>query len=178
MDTSTIVNIILCVLSFILAAVSVVTVVITLRQNHKMIESSTRPYLQIYCDVTYFQNIQCYLVLKNFGTSSATIVDFFADCDLSSIADATGHPPFESLCNVSIAPGQKIVYIVDGSSLIKKEVITFSIKYKSDAQNIYSDKIQFHTKYLNNITISRASTNGQELRAISFALQDISEKMI
>ena len=38
MDTSTIVNIILCVLSFILAAISVVTVVITLRQNNKMIE--------------------------------------------------------------------------------------------------------------------------------------------
>ena len=42
MDVSTIVNIILCVLSFILAAISVVTVVITLRQNNKMIEESTR----------------------------------------------------------------------------------------------------------------------------------------
>ena len=46
MDTSTIVNIILCVLSFILAAISVVTVVITLRQNNKMIEESTRPVIK------------------------------------------------------------------------------------------------------------------------------------
>lgn len=41
MDVSTIVNIILCVLSFILAVVSVVTVVITLRQNNRMIELIT-----------------------------------------------------------------------------------------------------------------------------------------
>lgn len=33
MDISTIINIILCVFSFMLAAISVVTVVITLRQN-------------------------------------------------------------------------------------------------------------------------------------------------
>ena len=47
MDVSTIVNIILCVLSFILAAISVVTVVITLRQNNKMIEESTRPFIYL-----------------------------------------------------------------------------------------------------------------------------------
>ena len=39
------INLILCILSFLLAAISVVTVVITLRQNHKMIQNSTRPYV-------------------------------------------------------------------------------------------------------------------------------------
>ena len=48
LDTPTIVNIILCVLSFILAAISVVTVIISLRQTSKMIEESTRPYISIY----------------------------------------------------------------------------------------------------------------------------------
>ena len=43
MDLATKVNIALCILSFILAAISVVTVVITLRQNNKMISESTRP---------------------------------------------------------------------------------------------------------------------------------------
>ena len=47
MDLSTKVNIVLSVLSFILAAISIVTVVITLRQNNKMIENSTRPYVSI-----------------------------------------------------------------------------------------------------------------------------------
>lgn len=53
MDVSTIVNIILCVLSFILAVVSVVTVVITLRQNNRMIEESTRPFISVYTDEIY-----------------------------------------------------------------------------------------------------------------------------
>lgn len=48
MDFSTKVNIILAVLSFLLAVISIVTVVITLRQNHTMIENATRPYLCIY----------------------------------------------------------------------------------------------------------------------------------
>ena len=45
MDISVIVNIALCILSFILAVISVVTVVVTLRQNSKMIENATRPYI-------------------------------------------------------------------------------------------------------------------------------------
>ena len=52
MDLSTKVNIALCVLSFVLAFISVVTVVLTLIQNNKMIENSTRPYICIYFDCT------------------------------------------------------------------------------------------------------------------------------
>ena len=48
MDISTVVNIVLCILSFILALISIVTVVITLRQNHTMIENATRPYICVY----------------------------------------------------------------------------------------------------------------------------------
>ena len=48
MDISTIVNIILCVLSFLLAVISVVTVIITLKQNSKMIEESSRAVISIY----------------------------------------------------------------------------------------------------------------------------------
>ena len=47
MDLATKVNVALCILSFILATISVVTVVITLRQNNKMISESTRPYITI-----------------------------------------------------------------------------------------------------------------------------------
>ena len=43
MEISDWINVILCILSFILAAISVITVVITLKQNSKMIENSTRP---------------------------------------------------------------------------------------------------------------------------------------
>ena len=81
MDTSTIVNIILCVLSFILAAISVVTVVITLRQNNKMIEESTRPVISVYTDEINAGNPFFYLIVKNFGKSPAYITKFEYDFD-------------------------------------------------------------------------------------------------
>ena len=43
MDLATKVNIILCILSFILALISIITVIITLRQNQQMLENSSRP---------------------------------------------------------------------------------------------------------------------------------------
>ena len=73
MDVATIVNIILCILSFILAVISVVTVVITLRQNNKMIEESTRPVISIYTDEINAGNPFFYLIVKNFGKSPAYI---------------------------------------------------------------------------------------------------------
>ena len=48
MTTSEIINLILCILSFVLAAISVITVVITLKQNNKMLEANVRPYVVVY----------------------------------------------------------------------------------------------------------------------------------
>ena len=48
MDFQTKVNLALTIVSSFLAFISVVTVIITIRQNHKMIESATRPYISIY----------------------------------------------------------------------------------------------------------------------------------
>ena len=47
-DIATRVNIWLCIFSIILAAISIVTVIITLRQNNKMIEASTKPVISVY----------------------------------------------------------------------------------------------------------------------------------
>ena len=73
MDLSTKVNIVLSVLSFILTAISIVTVVITLRQNNKMIENSSRPYVCVYFDYMQCGEPTGYFVVKNFGASSAFI---------------------------------------------------------------------------------------------------------
>ena len=83
MDTSTIVNIVLSVLSFILATVSVVTVVITLRQNSKMIEESTRPIVAVYTEEINSGIPLFYLVIKNFGKSTAYMTRFESDFDFA-----------------------------------------------------------------------------------------------
>ena len=83
MDISTVVNIVLCILSFILALISIVTVVITLRQNHTMIENATRPYICVYGESINTGTSTFYLVIKNFGCSPATITKFSYEPDLS-----------------------------------------------------------------------------------------------
>ena len=101
MDVSTIVNIILCVLSFILAAISVVTVVITLRQNNKMIEESTRPFISVYTDEINAGNPFFYLVIKNFGKSTAYITNL--SMTLTSM-DAIKSEMIEIICSNLIMP--------------------------------------------------------------------------
>ena len=76
------INVILCILSFALAVISVITVIITLRQNNKMIENTTRPYIVIYGKVTNFQNPAYYLIIKNMGQSGAEITNFKCSIDL------------------------------------------------------------------------------------------------
>lgn len=67
MEISDWINAVLCILSFLLATISVVTVIMTLKQNTKMIENSTRPYIVAYGRYTNFQDPQYYLIIKNMG---------------------------------------------------------------------------------------------------------------
>lgn len=66
MDIPTIINTILAILSFFLAFTSIIFVVMTIKQNNKMIEESTRPYIGIYGDGTYIKNPNFYLIIKKF----------------------------------------------------------------------------------------------------------------
>ena len=108
LDIATIVNIILCILSFILALISVITVVITLKQNNKMLESSTRPVLSLYTTQINTGSPVLYFVVKNFGGSTAVIksiesnhdfTDFLIGCDQLSKEDLNKHNPI-SLLNI------------------------------------------------------------------------------
>ena len=57
MSISDWINVVLCILSFVLAAVSVVTVIITIRQNNRMIQNSTRPYIVLTIATTFFSRL-------------------------------------------------------------------------------------------------------------------------
>lgn len=179
MDTSIIVNIILCILSFILAAVSVITVVITLKQNSKMIENSTRPYIVVYLGMTNFQNPNYYLCIKNFGQSSAIITSFSCDCDLAEYSRIHSKIPFKHICPSSIAPGQLFKSTLDSKKLFNgtKKTMTFSIEY-TFARNTYKDIYTINLEADSDMVHTRANTDGKELKIISYALQDISENLL
>ena len=164
------INLTLAIASFLLAAVSVVTVVITLRQNSKMLELSSRPYLALYGAVTGFDATIFYLVLRNFGQSAAHIVSFSSNVDLSKCNIASNLPvPFSHIVGHTIAPGQAI-HVPINQFLLKmlSPTPTFTVKYSFNGKeysevytlNIasYMDVIGVHTnrKVPDSQVISRA----------------------
>ena len=171
------INVTLCILSFILAAISVVTVVITLRQNHKIIEESNRPYITIYGDEANFSSPQFYLIVKNFGKTGAIINSLECDVDLSKYSFQTGITPFQNIVGTLIAPNQNIVCNIDNLKLGADNisVVNFTVSYSSNGK-VYCEK--YPVNYLalkKNITL-KASTKDKELKAISYALQEMVQK--
>lgn len=175
MEVATIVNIILCVLSFILAALSVVIVVITVRQNNKMIEESTRPVIVVYTDEINVGTPFFYLIVKNFGKSPAYITKFEYDFDFSGCYTIQNDKNYlNGLNNSILAPGQSRICILDYQK-IEKEV-TFSIEYRSGTKKVYSEKLTIDLKAGVCMPHSKVSTKGQELSTISYALQEMLQK--
>ena len=176
---SDIINVVLCILSFILAAISVITVVVTLRQNSKMIESSTRPYLVIYGQVANFQNPSFYLVLKNFGQSAATIHYLNCDQDLKDYAYHTERTPLGCLEGVLVAPQQKILCNLDPQKMVTKnlEKLSFEVKYSSGTK-VYTEHYSVSFEAFRQNVQTRAATQDKELKIISYTLQDMVEKIM
>ena len=170
MDVSTIVNIILCVLSFILAAISVVTVVITLRQNNKMIEESTRPFIESNGGMPF-----CYLVIKNFGKSTAYITKFEYDFDFNGCYKIRNDRDYlQQLNNAVLAPGQSRICTLDYQRIDR--AVTFTLEYHSGAKKTYSDEFTIDLKAGVSMPYGKVATEGKELRTISYALQEMLQK--
>lgn len=133
MNISIIINIILCILSSILAAISVATVIVTLRQNSAMIENSSRAYVSVYGDIINCQNPIFYLIVKDFGQSSAFIMSLKCDTDLNKFSYAENLHPFSHLENTSIAPNQKFKCTLDQLKLFNPGIssINFEVSYKT-----------------------------------------------
>ena len=68
--------------SLITGIVAIIISVKTLKQNSKMIEESTRPYITIYFQTTTVRTPRAYFVIKNFGNTGATISSITCDYDL------------------------------------------------------------------------------------------------
>lgn len=179
MDLSTIVNIVLSILSFVLAAISVVTVVITLKQNNQMIESTSRPYIAISFDVMNTGSNRSVFIIKNYGQSSAYIDDFSFN-DVISKHSQPGIPLvklFDFIPNSSIAPNQKIIIPVDEISKFDfTDIAVFSVKY-SYCNKKYEDTFHIPIGEYRKFTKVRHD-NSNVQKNISYTLQEIAERII
>ncbi len=81
--------------SLFVGMVSIIISVCTLRQNSKMIEGESRPYIAIYMTSLYVQDLKNYIVIKNFGKSAALITGFDINVDLTKYAGPKKFRPFE-----------------------------------------------------------------------------------
>ena len=172
------INLGLTVLSLVLAIISIVIVILTLKQNNKMIENSSRPYVVVYGEMTNFSDLTFYIVLKNYGNSGAIIKKIVCDLDLSKYNYDTKITPFEAIDNTLLAPNHNIVYAIDHQQLNSDniEYINFEIEYQSLNGKIYKEKYPInYTAFKKNITI-KSSTKDKELRTISYTLQEMVQK--
>ena len=173
MDIPTIINTILAILSFFLAFTSIIFFVMTIKQNNKMIEESTRQYFGIYGDGTYIKNPNFYLIIKNFGQSSATIQSFNSSMDLSKCSfNNQGEYAFSSIINTTLMPGQSLhTYIDYETALSLSDHICFNIGYTSKTHK-YEETIYLNLKVILGNFVTHSENPNQELKIISETLQD------
>lgn len=175
---SDIIEIISIIASLITSIVAIVISLKALRQNSEMIEESTRPYLSMYISHIFCTDCIDYLVLKNFGNSSAIIKQFECNADLSIGTYDVGRTPFEHIVGQTICPGQSLnVPLRIHKICSQTHSLSFLIEYSS-GRKLYKDNIGINLESLSDASIMSADPDGRELEAISRSLQDICEKLL
>lgn len=175
LDTSTIVNIILSILSFLLATISIVTVVIALKQNKKMIENATRPYIAVYGQNINSGSPVFYLVIRNFGSSAAFMKRFAITPDIRDCYKSDkGRNFLADMSTGVLAPGQSRICAMDYSKL--PNTLLFDIEYSSGLKT-------YHETFSTNIKAGTAmlqtksgNSDNSDLHAISYTLQEMLQK--
>ncbi len=155
--------------ALLIGLISIIISVLTLHKNSQMIENSTRPYLSFFAETVNFSSPKLYIILKNFGNSSAIITDI----KCSSISYDFNR--FKTLINHSIAPKQSFSFPILPNTEIPDN-ITFYITYQSNVKK-YSDEISLNMTFLKNKPSCKIYNTGdtveKELRTISYTLQEL-----
>lgn len=149
MDTGIIINIILSIFSFALATISVITVVITLKQNNKMIEANSKPYVVAY--LVYQESpSHIYLCVKNFGQSSAMVKSLNIEPSFSLYKKNCN----ETINNTMLAPNQQLHFLVadeDKKKIIYENVFDFSVNIEYQdccTKKIYNETYKMNMEYV------------------------------
>lgn len=182
MEISAISNIVLSILSFFLAVLSIVLVIITLRQNNKILEETNRPYITIFFDSITTNNRINYFVIKNFGNSAGHILEFKYSDELKTALQ--GHnlhnEQFDCAEGITLAPGQSKLFPYNVAPLTQP--VEFTIRYSSNfGRKEYSEFVIIDTKKLNHIPVERPKAPESEKifqKNLVSAIHDLIEKQI
>lgn len=143
LSISDIIQVISILISLLTSIVAIIISVLTLKQNNKMIEESSRPVIAIYSK--HFQGL-LYVVIKNFGASPAKIRKLTCSHSFSNEETATNESGdvFNKVQNSLLAPGSSILCPLIGSKL-KADTLYFSIEYSSETKT-YKEQFSLHWK--------------------------------
>jgi len=155
--------------SFVLSGLSILFVAITLKQNHKMIENATRPYIAVkYEAIVLPQGMVRYVVVKNYGQTGAHISKMLC----------TGNAKQELLERVNmlsgtfLAPGQRVIYYFGESNPDAPEIITVSYSYKGIGKQEYQEETELR------LVVGTIAKRSKDDEAVAYSLQEIVERML
>lgn len=180
MDLQLISNIVLSALSFGLALVSVLIAIFTLRQNNKMIEASTRPYVGFKVERIDTGTVRYLFVLRNYGTSIALMKKIDIGVDLEPLKQLpTPGGPFEDIADTTLMPGQQLSCVINYDGL-KSQVADFVVhlEYDSLSGKHYKETLPINVAMNANMVVSRTSTKDGELKSISYSIQEFLERSL
>lgn len=160
------------VLATILASIIAIAIsVVTLRQNNKMIESTSRPNLSIYGNSTNTGSPMLYFVIHNFGSSLAEITSLKYDFDFTNCYKIQNEKDYiKTLVGCTLAPNQSKICLLDYDKVDK--IVNFEISYKSSAKS-YNEKFAVDFRAGNAMVAAKTSNKDKELETISYTLQDM-----
>jgi hypothetical protein len=125
-------------------SISAIAVIKTSIDNNKMLEEMSRPYIGIYTEALIANKGHFYIVLRNFGNTSATLKNIEIDEKTKKMIKLGNKNYFNNLINSQIAPGQSITHLVTtrNKEYDSKHISRFKITYTSGKKR-YSDKFEF-----------------------------------
>lgn len=167
--------------AFFTSLVAIFISVKTLKQNSKMIEESTRPYLQIY--PTYMDSA-IYIIVKNFGSSEAYIDEIYCNHQFTSdelYHDSNTPHIFSQIKGAVLPPGYSIRCPLH-SHKVSHTHFEFKIIYHSSAKpdSPYTGQFSFtpiaNSPFVN--TYPSGDTTDAHLHNISKELRNISRSTL
>lgn len=160
--------------SFLTAFVAIVISLVTIRQNSKMIEESSRAVISIYSQSINTGSSMMFIVIKNFGNSPAVIRKFDYDFDFTNCYKFRADRDYlKDFVGSSLAPGQARICCLDYKKITRP--VTFTLEYKSGSKN-YQETLVVDLQAGVNVPIPKTATPQKELRTISYTLQEMLQK--
>ena len=166
-------TILLGVITALTAIISVVISICTLRQNSKMIESTSRPYIAI--EVAHVAN-SYYLKLRNYGNSMAIIDGIEINENVQDLLIGPSKAFFKQIEGLSMPPAYTLMNCIHGDEIKGKDnqLLKFKIKYHSSTGKKYVEQQELDFRFYRIAMEARRSiTDKNASEMIAKSLQDL-----